>query len=170
MVVFVVLLGMQAYTGSTPGKLVMSIAVLDSTTGRPLGLWRMTVRWFAHLLDAILLIGYLRPLWDPKRRTFADSLVGSDAVVLPAVGWRQRTVPVAVVLCAFAVPFAISVQGTSTAFTSTCDAWPTDTGHEAVTYAMASWTPSTETQTHLWFTRQVPVDGGGRVEADVGHR
>lgn len=162
---FLALLGMQACTGSTPGKLVASIAVLDSTTGRPLGLWRMTVRWLAHLLDAILLIGYLRPLWDPNRRTFADSLVGSDAVVLAPVGWRRRTLPAAVVLCAFAVPFAISVQGTSSgSFTSTCDATPTGSGHATVTDAMASWTPPTQTQTRLWFTRQVPVDGGGLVE------
>ena len=161
---FLALLGMQAYTGSTPGKLVTSIAVLDGTTGRPLGLWRMTLRWLAHLLDAILLIGYLRPLWDPRRRTFADSLVGSDAVVLAPVGWRRRTLPAAALLCAFTVPFAISVQGTpSGAFSSTCDATPTDAGRAAVTYATVSWTPSTQTQTHLWFTRQVPVDGGGRV-------
>ncbi len=28
----------------------------------------------AHILDALLYIGFLRPLWHPQRRTFADSL------------------------------------------------------------------------------------------------
>ena len=38
------------------------------------------VRVVAHLVDAILLIGYLRPLWNAKRQTFADSIVGTIVI------------------------------------------------------------------------------------------
>jgi len=83
--VVVLVLLLQGYGGATPGKRVVGIAVVDDQTGRPVGLVRTVLRSFAHLLDAILLIGYLRPLWNAERRTFADSIVGT--VVL-----RTRTV------------------------------------------------------------------------------
>ena len=76
---------LQAYGGATPGKRIVGIAVVDDQTGQPVGLVRTVLRDLAHLLDAILCIGYLRPLWHPEERTFADSLLGT--VVL-----RTRTV------------------------------------------------------------------------------
>lgn len=68
---------MQAYLGATPGKLVMGIAVVRDGDARPIGLLRTLGRWVAHLLDALLFIGYLRPLWHHERRTFADSIAGT---------------------------------------------------------------------------------------------
>ncbi|WP_250446066.1 RDD family protein, partial [Actinotalea sp. C106] len=69
------LLTMQAYVGSTPGKLVVGIAVVDVTEGRAIGLVRTLGRWVTHLLDSILLVGYLRPLWHPQNQTYADTLL-----------------------------------------------------------------------------------------------
>lgn len=66
---------LQAYTGSTAGKRTVGIVVVREETGRPAGLVATVLRWLAHLLDSILLIGFLRPLWHPRRKTFADSLV-----------------------------------------------------------------------------------------------
>lgn len=80
----VLLLALQGYTGATPGKRVVGIAVVRASTGRPAGLVTSALRVVAHLLDAILLIGYLRPLWDAQCRTFADSLLGT--VVLQTRG------------------------------------------------------------------------------------
>lgn len=71
---------LQAYTGMTPGKRVAHVAVVDDGTGRPIGLPRTVLRWFAHVLDAILLIGYLRSAFRTDGRTFADSLFGTVAV------------------------------------------------------------------------------------------
>ncbi len=68
---------MQAYLGVTPGKLVIGIAVVRDDDARPIGLVRTAVRWFAHILDSILLIGYLRPLWNAQRKTFADSIMAT---------------------------------------------------------------------------------------------
>lgn len=71
---------LQAYTGMTPGKRVAQVAVVDDRTGRPIGLPGTVLRWFAHVLDAILLIGYLRSAFRKDGRTFADSLLGTVAV------------------------------------------------------------------------------------------
>ncbi|MFD6177945.1 MULTISPECIES: RDD family protein [unclassified Isoptericola] len=71
---------LQAYTGMTPGKRVAGISVVDDRSGRPIGLPGTIVRWFAHVLDAILLIGYVRAAFHREGRTFADSLLGTVAV------------------------------------------------------------------------------------------
>ncbi|NCT89389.1 RDD family protein [Cellulomonas sp. APG4] len=78
--VFAAMLVMQAYLGSSPGKLLLGIAVVDADRGRPVGLLRTLARWVLHVLDAILLVGFLRPLWHPWRQTFADSLVSTVAL------------------------------------------------------------------------------------------
>ncbi|HEY0217856.1 MAG TPA: RDD family protein [Cellulomonas sp.] len=80
----VVMLAMQAYLGSTPGKLAMGIAVVRDADARPVGLVRTVLRLVAHLLDAVLLIGYLRPIWHRERRTFADSLTGTVVLRTPS--------------------------------------------------------------------------------------
>ena len=78
--VVLLVLVMQSYLGVTPGKLVMGIAVVREGDARPIGLVRTMLRWLAHILDSILLIGYLRPLWNAQRQTFADSIM--ETVVL----------------------------------------------------------------------------------------
>ncbi|MFD6090908.1 RDD family protein [Oerskovia sp. NPDC060338] len=71
---------LQAYTGATPGKRAVGIVVVNRDSGRPVGLVTTVLRWLAHFLDAIFCIGYLRPLWDAERRTFADSLLSTVVV------------------------------------------------------------------------------------------
>lgn len=78
------------------------------------------LRWLAHLLDTILLIGYLRPLWDPRRRTFADGLLGSvvlethspDGDPTATAPFARAITPVAGALCAAGVLLSV---GSSTA-------------------------------------------------------
>ncbi|QAY71289.1 RDD family protein [Xylanimonas protaetiae] len=73
-------LALQAWTGWTPGKLVVGIAVVSDRDGRPIGLLRTLLRWAVHVLDTILFVGYLRPLWHRERRTFADSVMRTVVV------------------------------------------------------------------------------------------
>ncbi|WP_172827216.1 RDD family protein, partial [Mycobacterium asiaticum] len=43
--------------------------------------WRLLVRELGHLLDtAALFLGWLWPLWDSERRTFADMLTGTEVL------------------------------------------------------------------------------------------
>lgn len=101
----VILLVLQATTGWTPGKLVVGIRVVrDDPAGRaePAGLWTTAARWVLHLLDAILLIGYLRPLWHEQRQTFADGIAHTVVVrAMPELSRRPRvtTYSAALTLC-----------------------------------------------------------------------
>lgn len=87
------MLAVQGWTGFTPGKRVLGIALVVEDGDRPAGLLGAVLRVVAHVLDAVLLVGYLRPLWHAERRTFADSLVGTVVVRttrLEPVPWFGR--------------------------------------------------------------------------------
>jgi uncharacterized RDD family membrane protein YckC len=65
----------QGRTGQSVGKRVMKIRLVSEHTWQPIGAGTSVGREFAHLLDAYsLYIGYLWPLWDAKRQTFADKV------------------------------------------------------------------------------------------------
>jgi Mce-associated membrane protein len=82
-----VLVLLQAYTGATPGKRVAGVAVVRADTGAPAGFLRTAARPFVHVVDGILLVGYLRPLWHPRRQTIADSVLGTVAVGTRGPAW-----------------------------------------------------------------------------------
>ncbi|HEV7360140.1 RDD family protein [Mycobacterium sp. Dal123C01] len=72
----------QGTTGSSLGKTVMKIKVVSEISGQPIGFGLSVVRDLAHLVDAVIcFIGFLFPLWDPKRQTLADKIL--TTVVLP---------------------------------------------------------------------------------------
>jgi uncharacterized RDD family membrane protein YckC len=70
----------QGRTGQSLGKKQIGISVVAQPTGRPLGAGLTFVRSLAHIVDSVLLIGYLWPLWDVRKQTFADKLVHSVVV------------------------------------------------------------------------------------------
>ncbi|UXA18293.1 RDD family protein [Mycobacterium sp. SMC-4] len=95
-------------TGWTLGRALFGIAVRRADDGNPEVL-RLTARDAAHLLDtAALFAGWLWPLWERRRRTFADLLAGTEVRRVPAPDRdMRRTVAGALVgasvLCAAAV-------------------------------------------------------------------
>ncbi|MEU6082249.1 RDD family protein [Streptomyces sp. NPDC047108] len=71
----------EGKTGQTPGKKAMKISVLREADGQPLGFGMAFVRRLCHALDGMACyIGFLWPLWDEKKQTFADKIVKSVAV------------------------------------------------------------------------------------------
>lgn len=113
-----VLLVLQALTGWTPGKLVVGIRVVGEESSAPAGLWTTAARWALHLLDAVLLIGYLRPLWHQKRQTFADGIVRTVVVQqLPDLPRKQGIAVywAAVVVVALGLGYCFPVNGGSSA-------------------------------------------------------
>jgi uncharacterized RDD family membrane protein YckC len=71
----------QGRTGSSIGKSVLGLRVVDVDSVEPIGFWRSVLRQLAHAVDVLSLgVGYLWPLWDPKGQTFADKLVSSICV------------------------------------------------------------------------------------------
>lgn len=71
----------QGTTGSSIGKSMMKFTVVSEATGQPIGLGLSLVRQLAHFLDQIVCnLGYLFPLWDAKRQTFADKIMSTVCV------------------------------------------------------------------------------------------
>jgi len=68
--------------GQTLGKSALGLRVVDATTGQPgIGAGRACGRYFAKFLSGIVLgLGYLWMLWDPRKQTWHDKLVGSVVV------------------------------------------------------------------------------------------
>ncbi|MEV7295202.1 RDD family protein [Streptomyces microflavus] len=71
----------EGTTGQTIGKKAVGIRVLREADGRPLGFGMAFVRRLAHFLDSIACyIGWLWPLWDEKKQTFADKVCSSVVI------------------------------------------------------------------------------------------
>jgi len=88
-ILFVVIIGysvwnrwIQGGQGQTIGKRMMNIKLISEETGQPIGTMNAFVRDICHFVDGIICdIGYLFPLWDPKRQTIADKIM--HTVVVP---------------------------------------------------------------------------------------
>ncbi|WTW92968.1 RDD family protein [Streptomycetaceae bacterium NBC_01309] len=69
---------LQGTTGSTIGKKQVGIRVVRENDGQVTGFGMAVVRGIAHVLDALpILLGFLWPLWDAKKQTFADKVCGT---------------------------------------------------------------------------------------------
>ena len=63
-------------TGYSIGKGVLGIKLVGDDSGTTIGPGRAFVRYLLHIVDVLpLYLGYLWPLWDPKRQTFSDKLM-----------------------------------------------------------------------------------------------
>ncbi|OFB35829.1 hypothetical protein BA059_27155 [Mycolicibacterium sp. (ex Dasyatis americana)] len=97
--------------GASVGRAAAGITVLRH--GSPAGSWWLLVREIAHLADTgTLLLGWLWPLRDARRRTFADLLVRTEVrrATVPAPS-RARGAAMALVLTAAA--FCAGLAATS---------------------------------------------------------
>jgi uncharacterized RDD family membrane protein YckC len=74
----------QGETGYTLGKGIVGIKLVSEETGQPVGVGMAIARYFVHILDAIpCYIGFLWPLWDAKKQTFADKILTQIVIVAP---------------------------------------------------------------------------------------
>ena len=110
---------LPATTGWTLGRALCGIAVRHSAgsgagsdAGAAVGIGRLTLRECAHLLDTLaVFVGWLWPLWDRRRRTFADMLARTEVIGVerPARNVRRLVALVlitAAVVCAAAAGVA----------------------------------------------------------------
>ncbi len=70
----------QGQTGQTIGKKTIGIKLLKMETGQPVGPGLSIARQIVHVVDSFCFIGYLWPLWDEKRQTFADKILTTVVV------------------------------------------------------------------------------------------
>ncbi|WP_405497000.1 RDD family protein [Streptomyces sp. NBC_00096] len=74
----------EGSTGQTIGKKVLGISLRREADGNVLGFGMAFVRKLAHFLDGIACyIGWLWPLWDAKKQTFADKVCSTVVIVVP---------------------------------------------------------------------------------------
>lgn len=74
-------LSVQGVTGQTIGKKQLGIRLLCERDGRPVGAGLSIGRAFLHVVDSIpCYVGYLWPLWDAKKQTFADKILSTVVV------------------------------------------------------------------------------------------
>lgn len=65
---------LDGVSGQTPGKAMQGIRLVDRQ-GSLIGAGPGVGRKFLHVLDSICLIGFLLPIVDSQRQTFADKLM-----------------------------------------------------------------------------------------------
>jgi uncharacterized RDD family membrane protein YckC len=69
-------------TGQSLGKRALHMRLISERTGEPVGGGMAFARDICHILDSLACyIGWLFPLWDAKRQTFADKIIST--VVVP---------------------------------------------------------------------------------------
>lgn len=88
LVTWLAALGVAFYTfylegeGQSPGKAIMGIRVISEQTGSKIGGGMGIGRMFVHMVDSLACyVGWLFPLWDSKRQTFADKIL--HTIVVP---------------------------------------------------------------------------------------
>jgi uncharacterized RDD family membrane protein YckC len=67
---------LQGESGQSTGKKMQNLRLLSEETGQPIGGGMGIARFFVHIIDAIpCYVGFLWPLWDAKKQTFADKIL-----------------------------------------------------------------------------------------------
>jgi uncharacterized RDD family membrane protein YckC len=80
----------QGVTGSSVGQRVFGIRIVHWQSGRPIGFRLALGHYLAHVLDFPLLLGFLWPLWDRERQTFADKACGVVVLTIRHPGFHAR--------------------------------------------------------------------------------
>ncbi len=66
----------EGQTGQSIGKKTVGIRLVREQDGQVVGPGLAIGRYFLHILDGLpCYLGYLWPLWDDKKQTFADKIV-----------------------------------------------------------------------------------------------
>lgn len=94
---------LPALTGFSLGRALHGISV-RTRDGSPVGVLRLLMREVVHLLDtAALFLGWLWPLWDRRRRTFADLLLRTEVHTVERPKRDTRRLTAAVLVAAILV-------------------------------------------------------------------
>jgi uncharacterized RDD family membrane protein YckC len=71
----------QGRTGWSIGKQALGVRLVREQDGRPMGVGMNFVRQIVHVVDVLpCFIGFLWPIWDEKRQTFADKIMTTAVV------------------------------------------------------------------------------------------
>jgi len=74
-------MAVQGRTGQTIGKKQLGIRLVRESDGQYVGAGLSIGRYFLHVVDQLpCYLGYFWPLWDDKKQTFADKILGTLVV------------------------------------------------------------------------------------------
>jgi uncharacterized RDD family membrane protein YckC len=72
---------LEGTTGQGFGKRVAGSRLIQEADGQLVGPGLAIGRWLLHILDALpCYLGFLWPIWDQKRQTFADKIVSTVVI------------------------------------------------------------------------------------------
>jgi uncharacterized RDD family membrane protein YckC len=75
---------LQGRSGQSWGKQLLRLRLLRMVDGQPIGGGMAFLRDIVHVVDALpcilLPIGYLFPIWDARRQTFADKILNTVVI------------------------------------------------------------------------------------------
>ncbi|WP_367132415.1 RDD family protein [Saccharothrix sp. HUAS TT1] len=72
-------------TGQSMGKKVAKVKLISEETGQPIGFGNAFVRHLCHFVDSLpCYAGWFAPLWEAKKQTWADKIMGTVVVNAPA--------------------------------------------------------------------------------------
>jgi len=83
---FVVNMIEQGQTGQSLGKRIVGLKLVRAADGQVTGAGLSVGRYFAHSLE--FGIGWLFPLFDDRKQTFADKICSTVVVTAPTADWR----------------------------------------------------------------------------------
>jgi uncharacterized RDD family membrane protein YckC len=81
-IVVIVIVGyLNGAQGQTPGKRIVGVRLIREADGALVGAGMGILRELAHILDYLsCMVGWLWPLWDNKRQTFADKVCSTVVI------------------------------------------------------------------------------------------
>ena len=69
------------YKSATPGKMVLSLKIVDAQTGGGLSLGKCVVRYFAYLVSMLSLgLGFLWIAFDKRKQSWHNKLAGTVVI------------------------------------------------------------------------------------------
>lgn len=67
---------------ATPGKMMLSMKIVDAETFGPMSAGQAVGRYFAYIVSAIVfMLGYLWIAFDPRKQAWHDKLAGTVVVI-----------------------------------------------------------------------------------------
>ena len=71
-------------TGQSMGKKIAKVKLIKEETGQPIGFGNAFVRHLCHFVDSLpCYAGWFAPLWEVKKQTWADKIMGTVVVNAP---------------------------------------------------------------------------------------
>jgi uncharacterized RDD family membrane protein YckC len=67
---------------ATPGKMLLSMKIVDAVTGGPMSTGQSIGRYFAYFVSTfVFMLGYVWVAFDPRKQAWHDKLAGTVVVV-----------------------------------------------------------------------------------------